>query len=243
MTTDSWFKNTLKDLPSLIAVAGALIGLGIWVGNLKNQVDSSRAEVEQLKGQIAQLQQILADRSEPTAGAIGPKGEPGEQGPPGPRGPQGPQGPEGPIGPVGPRGPAGQDGVGVSESAVRQLVAEAMAQLPRSATGGSPAVQLNLDGADVFKTAGCIPTSTLTETPTILVRENQEFCGDDGALLMVTEKFYDDADIKMIIPGRGYDFCELRSSCFFNWLDGKAYAYERFGKDEKGKVALFRRMD
>ncbi|MCO5734114.1 collagen-like protein [Rhizobium sp. SSA_523] len=98
MTTESWFKTTVKDLPSLIAVAGALIGLGIWVGNLKNQVDNSRAEVEQLKGQITQLQSLLSNRKADEIGPRGPKGETGEQGPPGIPGLRGPQGEEGPKG-------------------------------------------------------------------------------------------------------------------------------------------------
>ncbi|WP_185969933.1 hypothetical protein [Rhizobium straminoryzae] len=232
MTTESWFRTTLKDLPSLVAVAGALIGLGIWVGNLKNQVDNSRTEVEQLKGQITQLQALLASKTEAVPGPRGPKGEPGEQGPAGPPGPRGLQGEQGPA------GPAGQGGV--SEATLRQMIAQEVqskiASLPRtgSTSAGVPSVAPNL-----FDTSGCINVDQIASQPVIIVKKGQEFCRSDGAL--VARVYLMESDVIYIsVPDRGRQGCPFETKCMFSWLNGKSYVFERKGVDNGEPIALLR---
>ena len=73
MSEQGWLK-IVGIAGTIIPVGGALIGLGIYVGNLTNQIEASRTEVEVLKGQVAQLQDILQKTQTATAtGTRGPK--------------------------------------------------------------------------------------------------------------------------------------------------------------------------
>lgn len=84
---------------AVLAVGIPIFGMGQYVSDLKHDMDSSKAEVALLKGQVTQLQDILqktqaAAASGPhgTQGPKGDKGDPGDVGPLGPRGERGPQG-------------------------------------------------------------------------------------------------------------------------------------------------------
>ncbi len=73
------------------------------------QADQAKA-IEDLRAQIAALQDQLKNMPAAGAGAVGPQGPQGDVGPAGPVGPQGPQGVAGPVGPVGPQGERGEKG-------------------------------------------------------------------------------------------------------------------------------------
>lgn len=241
MNTEGWLKSTLKDAPSVLAVAGALIGLGIWVGNLKNQVDNSRAEVEQLKGQVTQLQTLLADRSKDKAGPQGPQGPKGDPGEAGPAGPRGLQGPEGPQGPMGPPGPAAS-GNGLSEVQVRELIDKAIAAIP--ATKSSQAagtVQLTLDGADVFKTAGCIPVASLIGLDILTLRPGMEFCDKNGALVGRMTEIGSNGQMWIKRVAAPVESCSLESACRLGVFGNQVYVFERQGQDGDGQIALLRK--
>ncbi len=78
----------------------------------RSEVANLRAEVEALRGRLAELSEADLQGPPGPPGPPGPAGSPGPQGPAGPQGPQGPAGPEGPQGPAGPQGPPGPQGPG-----------------------------------------------------------------------------------------------------------------------------------
>jgi hypothetical protein len=93
-------------------------GLNFQNGNpLGRKVRALEADVETLKGLVAELKLQLqgmsysASSSSAVSGPAGPPGPPGPAGPPGPQGPAGAQGPAGPSGVDGAQGPAGPAGV------------------------------------------------------------------------------------------------------------------------------------
>lgn len=236
MTEHVWLK-VVGIAGTLIPVGGALIGLGIYVGNLTNQIEASRAEVQVLKGQVTQLQDILQKTQNLAAGVPGPKGPKGDQGEQGPQGPRGLPGEQGPMGPVGPAGTAS----GMTEQQIQQFIVRTVQQQVASTPGtAGETIQVAVNGADIFESSSCIPTDAIKDLDVLTLREGQEFCDRDGRLLARVSKFESSGFFTMKRPGEASDRCSLESSCRLRWLSGKSYIYERRGEDERGPIALLR---
>lgn len=236
--TDGWFKKIMGDLPSLITVAGALIALGIWVGNLKNQVDNSQTEVAQLRGQVTQLQDRLQKfQSTPAAGmrgAAGPKGDKGDVGDPGPQGPKGERGLQ---------GPKGEDGVSTSTSAtltpeqIQQLTDQVIGKLPK-ANGQSPVL---VDNNHLFDLSKCILSSNVKTSPTVVLKEGSEICDASGALLPKLEDINPSRNyISFSSPGRGHLTCDSGRPCSFDFDSTRQFVIERIGEQDEEKIVLLR---
>jgi hypothetical protein len=87
-------------------------GLNFQNGNpLGRKVRALEADVEGLKGLVAELNIQLQKVTSSVQSGSGVSGVAGPAGPPGPVGAQGPAGPAGPVGAQGPAGPAGPAGV------------------------------------------------------------------------------------------------------------------------------------
>ncbi len=233
MTENSWLK-VVGIAGTIIPVGGALIGLGIYVGNLTNQIEASRSEVQVLKGQVSQLQDILQKTQEAAvSGVRGPKGDKGDPGEQGPRGERGPQGEMGPMGPSG-------GNSGMSEAQMRSLIQQVVQQQVLAVPiGGGGTVNASLGNQDVFNISGCIPVSAVRDLTVLTLREGQEFCADDGALVARIGRG-DRYRFSITMPGKGSDMCSLEKVCTLDWLSGKSFVYERRGQDEKGPVSLLR---
>lgn len=241
---EGWFKKLVGDLPSLIAVGGALIALGIWVGNLKSQVDNSQQEVAQLKGQVTQLQDILQKTQNSIGtGSIGPQGPKGDAGPKGERGEQGPQGERGPQGPA---GPASVSGGGLDEVTIRQLVNSIVDQKVSSLPAARPSAG-NGDvtkALSVFDTSECVPWDSIKNLRVLTLKTDIEACLQDGTLMGRVTDIEESSQhrIWMKIPGYGNDNCGLGEKCRWPMFQNRSYIYERYS-DEDGGVALLRRVD
>jgi hypothetical protein len=236
---DGWLRKIVGDLPGLITLAAALIGLGIWVANLKNQVDTSQAEVERLEGQIAQLQSILNKAQ---------LGTPGPQGPQGPRGPKGEQGERGPAGPVGPRGPigpaglAGLDGKGSSAIDADQLKAmvnsEIEAKLAALPTpkGGAVIAQPGL-----FDFSHCVPISDFISRPTVVIASGTEICSSTGELLITFNKIRSKVkDLYFQRPGHSEGYCQYSRICELPIKSIPSFNLERFSSDGDKDTVMIR---
>lgn len=232
--TESLLNKSLINVATFVGLAVPLVGLGMYVNNLTNQIDTSKAEVAALKAQVGQLQDLLQQTQAIASGERGPKGDKGDTGDQGARGERGPQGEMGPMGPSGTTG-------GMSEQQIRQLVEQAIQQkisaLPTSTTnpiGGA------LSETDAFQTSGCISVDNIRNLEMLPLREGQEFCDGNGRLLARVGEFSRNGWFKMTRPGTASDSCTLERSCTLRWLNGKSYVYERLGQDDKGQVALLR---
>ncbi|WP_337183841.1 collagen-like protein [Shinella sp.] len=233
MTENSWLK-VVGIAGTIIPVGGALIGLGIYVGNLTNQIEASRSEVQVLKGQVSQLQDILQKTQETAVtGVRGPKGDKGDPGEQGPRGERGPQGEMGPMGAAG-------GSSGMNQAQLRQLVQQLIQQQIASLPGAGNAIQASIGNSDAFSTSGCISLAAVKNETTLVLRKGQEFCESDGRLIAQVKALDTSGYISIHRPGELPDSCKVGKSCKFRWLGGKTYVYERIGDDENGAVALFR---
>ncbi|CAH0343229.1 hypothetical protein RHI9324_04962 [Rhizobium sp. CECT 9324] len=232
--------NTVTESIFMKASAGAItvvsvLGIGYTVAKYATDFEAAKAEIQNLRGQIVQLHDILQKTQNSAVagsrGVPGPKGDPGEAGPQGPRGEPGPPGPSGTT--------TAQSGLTLQdvERVALQIVERRIASLPTQA-GNS--IQVSIDGADVFKSAGCISIQTIKDLPVLTLRAGQEFCDRDGALLARVEKFNPDGNFQMNRPGEPSDYCQMGSSCRLRWLGGKQFNYERVGEDAEGTVALLR---
>ncbi|MBV2183571.1 MAG: collagen-like protein [Rhizobium sp.] len=229
--TDNIF---VKAMAGVVTVA-AVLGIGYTVAKYATDFEAAKAEIQNLRGQITQLHEVLGKAQFGGEGPRGPKGDPGEPGPQGPRGPQGERGEPGPP------GLPGSGGEGMSAEAVRQLVIQTvqqqMAALPAASAAAAPVA---LPGTDIFNSTGCIPVASLQNLQVLTLRAGQEFCDRDGAFLAQIEKFGGDGGFLTMRPGQGKHWCYLGNTCTLYWLSSKQYVYERTGEDENGKVALLR---
>lgn len=226
-------------IAKIFAGAGALIAVGVpifaggqYVSDLKHDMESSKVEVAQLKGQVTQLQDILQKVQSVTAASLkGPKGDKGDQGDAGPQGPRGERGLQGEPGPSGPSSSVQQADI---EKIVAPLISEYASRLQNgTAKSYSPPIP------DAFNGSNCILVDSIKNDNVLYVREKQEFCKKDGSLVATVYKMSDSGEFSVNVPGHGYWYCTLHDSCDISWL-GKRFIYERFGEDDKGPVALLR---
>lgn len=227
MTENSWLK-VVGIAGTIIPVGGALIGLGIYVGNLTNQIEASRSEVQVLKGQVSQLQDILQKTQETAvSGVRGPKGEKGDPGDQGPRGERGPQGEMGPA--------------GLTEAEVKQLVKQLVQQPIGSLPVSGGAAQTAQATSSASMSSNCTDIAAISEAETLQLSKGQEFCEADGRLIATVHDIYTTGTLIISRPGVGLARCDRNKKCALPWLSSASYVYERAGTDGNGRTALLRR--
>ncbi len=203
MMTEGWLKKLMGDLPSLITVAGALIALGIWVGNLKNQVDNSQQEVAQLKGQVTQLQSLLEKTQSGTVAAVkGPQGPKGEQGDPGPRGERGPKGDDAEV---------NQAIEQIIERVIRLEKRSALEPANRQAAASAPIGGTTQQSSPA--SSDCYPLPVDQTSGTFVLAEGARVCGPSGEFLAILE-IRSETSLRFTNGGR-YVGCSSGSPCDF----------------------------
>lgn len=237
MTEHVWLK-TVGIAGTIIPVGGALIGLGIYVGNLTNQIEASRAEVQILKGQVTQLQDILQkSQSAAISSSRGPQGPKGEQGDPGMRGERGPPGEVGPAGEQGPPG-VSLPGMNVDRGTIEAAVRSVIAGLPShpSTLVNTPSFSASMD------TSGCLAVETVKSSSTLQVKKGLEICGADGALLTQVEQVQESngGGVRFKSPGKRSWFCSSRSKCQFDFDSKRQFVVERVVDADGELQALLR---
>lgn len=216
-------RSLLDTVVGIASLAGLLAG-GIWYATgLQNQLDSAKREIVELRTKL----EVVSN----------PSGVPGPRGPEGPQGPQGPRGLQGEPGPMGPSGPAGVSTGGLTEAQVRDIIKQAVAQLPTAKPG---IISANMGSSAVFDTSTCIPIADVRGLQVLSLRRGQEFCEADGKLVAIIDSVESRGNLKITLPGFGTDRCSINSSCTMRWLGGKRFVFERVGEDDRGVVALLR---
>jgi hypothetical protein len=223
---------------------GAILAVGIptfivgqYVSDLRHDMEQSKVEVEHLKGQITQLQDILQKTQiSATSGARGPKGDKGDPGDLGPRGERGPP------------GAAGEASVASGElsdtamAEVKKLVMDAVSAIP-PATKGAANTSAPVKGS-AFSNAKCVLDSAFQGLDAIELRTDTEVCDGTGRLL-ATVRIQGNRNLAqqviMVRPGKSGAFtCQQNRPCELFWVPGKQFVVERIGEDADGGVALLR---
>jgi hypothetical protein len=221
---------------------GAIIGVatptfigGQYVSDLKHEMAASQAEVEQLKGQVKQLQTILDATQANIATAVrGIKGDKGEQGP------RGLTGPEGPVGPRGPAGPAGSGGEGLSASEVREVVGEMLKSLSLSNSANVSATSTMVDTGGIYDLSACVPFEAIKAADSFTLTKGQEICDSNGALLTTFNGVNDSRRAYFNDPGQGPWGCSYGSKCKFDWYRSRTFFVERITDKDGKQFTLFR---
>lgn len=226
MTEHAWLK-VVGIAGTLIPIGGALIGLGIYVGNLTNQIEASRSEVQVLKGQVSQLQDILQKTQ--AAAATGLPGPKGDKGDPGERGEQGP------------RGERGLPGASTDQEAILSTVKEIVraeivslkSALPASSSSGSTFV----DTSGGFDLSKCVPVEQVRKAKTLPLKEGTEVCDDDGSLLVQVTDIQSSA-ITFFGPGTGSWYIDRGSRNSFDWDEDRIYFIERISSGKEPAATI-----
>ncbi|MBY5404621.1 collagen-like protein [Rhizobium leguminosarum] len=214
---------------AILAVGVPTFVVGQYVSDLRHDMEQSKTEVERLKGQVVQLQDIL--QKSQTGGARGPKGDKGDPGD---------------VGPAGPRGPAGEPSVAsldlsdAAKNEVKKIVADAISAIPAppNQTAGVPSP---VKGS-AFSNTKCAIDSSFQGLEAIELHDKTEICDAAGRLLAtisVQSRVMLGMEIRR--PGKSnYQSCDMERACALFWVPGKEFVIERIGQDENGSVALLR---
>jgi hypothetical protein len=138
MTETSTAMKYLVGFGAIIAVGTPMFIGGQYVSDLRHEMDASKSEVAQLKGQIIQLQDILQkSQSTVASGLQGPKGDKGEKGDPGEKGEKGDRGEQGERGP---RGEPALSGLALAagDMDVVKTIEERLAKMEQLVSDGAP---------------------------------------------------------------------------------------------------------
>lgn len=216
--TDSILGRSLITVATFVGLAVPLVGLGMYVSNLTSQIDSSRAEVQSLKGQVAQLQSILQNMQGASTPLRGPKGEKGDQGEPGPRGPAGPQGPAATI----------------DDEALLSVVTRIVdSKLQGKATQSRASTERTGANAIIepMTPNGCIQVSQIKDSTIITLRQGLEFCDETDRIVAkikhINGPSNTDHTVFIVEPGIKDSQCSIDNTCRFSWLNEQEYTYER----------------
>lgn len=219
-----------------VLTVASVLGIGYTVAKYATDFEAAKAEIQNLRGQVTQLQDILQKtQTAASTGARGPKGDKGDQGDTGPQGPRGEQGPKGEPGPAGPQG--GSGGTAITAE-LKQLIEREIASRLSNAATVAPAGSLPAD--IVADASGCIPMESLRGAEIISLREGMEFCAPDGRVLARITSISGGGTVNFSSPGRGSWSCGYERKCTFQDL-GITYIYERRSSDGDGRVAFLRR--
>jgi hypothetical protein len=225
---------------------GAILAVGIptfivgqYVSDLRHDMEQSKVEVEHLKGQITQLQDILQKTQiSATSGARGPKGDKGDPGDPGPAGPRGERGPTGAAGET---SVASAELSDVAVAEVKKLVTDAISAIPsgNQTVGAAAPVK-----GSAFSNSKCVLDSAFQGLDAIELRTETEVCDGTGRLI-ATIRIQGNRNLAqqviMVRPGKsGALTCQQNRPCELFWVPGKEFVVERIGEDADGGVALLR---
>jgi hypothetical protein len=223
---------------------GAILAVGIptfivgqYVSDLRHDMEQSKVEVEHLKGQITQLQDILQKTQISAAsGARGPKGDKGDPGDPGPAGPRGERGPAGAAGET---SVASAELSDVAVAEVKKLVTDAISAIP---SGGQTVGAAAPVKGSAFSNSKCVLDSAFQGLDAIELHDQTEICDGTGRLiatLNIQARGYQ--QIAMNRPGKSVAItCTPDRTCELFWVPGKQFVIERVGEDQDGGVALLR---
>ncbi|EJC69342.1 collagen triple helix repeat protein [Rhizobium leguminosarum bv. viciae WSM1455] len=220
---------------AILAVGVPTFVVGQYVSDLRHDMEQSKTEVERLKGQVVQLQDILQKTQ--TVGARGLKGDKGDTGD---QGPAGPRGERGPPGPVGEPSAASLDLSDAAKNEVKKIVADAISAIPSppNQTAGVPSP---VKGS-AFSNTKCAVDSSFQGLEAIELHDKTEICDAAGRLLAtISVQSRVMLGMKIRRPGKSdYQSCDMERACALFWAPGKEFVIERIGQDENGSVALLR---
>ncbi len=200
--SDGMFLKVAGIAGTLIPIGGALIGLGIYVGNLTNQIEASKAEVQSLKGQVTQLQEILQKSQGGAMGARGPKGDKGDQGDAGPKGDRG-----------APGAPGG------SESADLSPILNRVAALERAVNANKQTSSDITPSSAGASPVACIPMPAKLTSGAFILQDGNRLCGSSGEFIAKLE-VRSDSSIRFV-NGGSYFGCNVSNRCdFFQKMAG-----------------------
>jgi hypothetical protein len=223
----------------VVTIAGVL-GIGYTVAKYATDFDAAKAEIQNLRGQIEQLHEVL---SKTQFGERGPKGEKGDPGQPGERGDKGDIGPRGLKGDVGSASASASVDIDELKVLVDQAVAEKLAAMPLSTNAASPGAAQISQSLKLFDTSTCIQIDTIRNLEVLTLRPGNEFCNNSGKLLFRVAEIETPRNNKRIMfstPGKGSGSCDLEETCRLREVGGRVYIYERFAEDDQGPIALLR---
>lgn len=235
--TESLLSKSLINVATFVGLAVPLVGLGMYVNNLTNQIDTSKAEVAALKAQVGQLQDIL-QKAQQTA-AAGERGPKGDKGDPGERGEQGPRGERGPTGEKGDPGQVDEAAVEEIKAFAEQMIDRKLQTRSTASAGSTPALlDVNLDSST------CWPLEAVLSKDTVALKEGVELCDESGRLIARVEGINQKMKQKwlnIVLLGHGRESCELERVCGFQWMNESRYIYERLVTKDGEAVAMLRR--
>ncbi|HBT69977.1 MAG TPA: hypothetical protein DEB63_19235 [Agrobacterium sp.] len=176
MSEGMWLK-TVGIAGTLIPIGGALIGLGIYVGNLNSQIEASKAEVQTLKGQVTQLQEILQKTQVTGLGAKGQKGDKGDPGDAGPKGDRGPQ------------GIPGEPGISTPGNIDLSPILSRLAALERTGNQARPATGVEVSSSSPVapSVTECVQLPQKQTSGTFVIADGTRICGTGGEFLAKLE--------------------------------------------------------
>ncbi len=212
----------------LAAVVGPTFLVSQYVSELRNDVTSSKAEVERLKGQVDQLQ-VLLERTQTliSSGSRGPKGDKGEPGDIGPQGPRGERGMQGE------RGAAGESTSGGSDLAdvLRRL--NALENRTQAAVQSSSLPALNAKAP-----SECVVVPQTQRSGTFQAFDGMRICGEGGEFL-ARASFERKDRVMFVNQGRRHT-CTMANPCDFLETNAATFVLDSIDTTVEGiKVASF----
>ncbi|GJE16417.1 collagen-like triple helix repeat-containing protein [Methylobacterium marchantiae] len=225
-------------IAGVCSACGAIGGVMAYLLTFKQDFDSAKAQVTDLKAQVLSLKSAVEAAPSGASGSRGERGLQGERGPAGPPGPSGAHGDQGPPGPAGSaaRGSGMTDDViAVIDKRIDQRLSSSKASLATSQPKGF---------VSTLNSKDCLSSSSLSEVRVLLVSNKTEFCSDDGEILgkIVNVGWYAESSgwIDIAIPGRSNFQCNFGQTCELRWLEGKIFYIEKFANKDEIKVAQLR---
>lgn len=219
MTESFTVMKVFVGIGAVLAVGIPIFGMGQYVSELRFQMETSKAEVSLLKGQVAQLQDILQKTQAGAASGVGPKGDPGEKGEPGQRGERGPAG-------------VGADTATI-DAMIKEAVSAQLALIQDSASGSARATSM-VDTSGGFDLSSCLPADEVMKARTISVRVGTEICDADGSLLVSVKEIRGDR-IVFFQPGQPNWSMKTGDRRNFDWDKKRQYFFARIAKDSEGE--------
>lgn len=223
----------------IITIAGVL-GIGYPVAKYATDFEAAKAEIQNLRGQVASLHEVLSKVQLGERGLKGEKGDPGEAGM---RGPKGEKGDTGPKGDPASSSPMASVDLAELQVLVDKSVEDRLAKLPGVAITSNVGDAGIANALKVFETSACIQADSVRKLDVLTLRPGNEFCNKSGKLLFRVseiETSHPKKKIEFSTPGVGNGSCYLEQTCTFDEFGGRIYVYERFGEDDQGPIALLR---
>lgn len=206
---------------------------GQYVSDLRHEIDASKGEIQNLRGQVVQLQEILkasqSSASSGTRGLQGPKGEKGDQGDVGPQGPRGE------------RGPPGEPGNGPDAEYLRRVIDEVVAQRIKGIPAQLPVKAVPSSSPPSSDTSKCLLDSETRNSDLLVVKKGVEICDGSGRLLTRVDglKLNNSGWVHFFNPDGGSWYCVPGNRCQFKWDNKRSFVVERTsGEGDRATIYL-----